>query len=100
MSGPSGNGSSAISKPKVQAQKPASASPETSDLSYWEPRLVCSLCLSHLSEMTEQYMRSPPFLAWLRWSIQLENNCSRWVSRCYGALTPGPAVPPPTPIDH
>jgi hypothetical protein len=74
--------------------------PSGNDLTYWDPRLLCSLCLSQLSEMTEQCLRSPLFLAWLRWSIQLENAGSRWLSRCYGALTPAPRRSTPTPIDH
>ncbi len=93
MSSPSGNGSSATSKPKPRAVPAPSPPINREEIAFWDPKTLCGLLLSQVSELTEQYMRSPPFLIWLRCSIQLENLCSRGFARVQSIQTTVPAVP-------
>ncbi len=93
MSSPSGNGSAATAKSKPRAVPAASPPPSREEIANWDPKTLCGLLLSQVSELTEQYMRSPPFLIWLRCSIQLDNLWSRWVARVQSIQTPVPAVP-------
>jgi hypothetical protein len=74
----------------------ASPKPNREEIAFWDPKTLCGLLLSQVSELTEQSMRSPPFLMWLRCSIQLENYCARWVNRLQSLQTPVAAVPTAT----
>ena len=97
MSSPSGhgngNGSSATPKPKPRAVPAPTPPHNREEIAFWDPKTLCGLVLSQVSELTEQYMRSPPFLIWLRCSVQFENLYSRWVARVQTIQTPVPAVP-------
>ena len=55
---------------------------------YWDPKTLFGLLLSQISDFTEQYMRSPLFLLWLRYSIQLENLFSHWFARLQSIQPP------------
>jgi len=88
-----GNGSSATPKQKPHAVPAASPPHNREEIKYWDPKTLCGLLLSQVSELTEQYMRSPPFLIWLRYSVQLENLCSRWIARVQSIQTSVPVVP-------
>ena len=48
------------------------------EVQYWQPKIWREQCLSQLSELLEQYMRSPAFMTWLTCSIAIENARSRW----------------------
>ena len=82
-----GNGASAKPKSTEPAERPASRAPTRDDADYWNVRTWRELWLSQLSELSEQYMRSPAFLTWLRCTIVLENTRLRWLAQ----LSPGPA---------
>lgn len=93
MSSPSGNGSATTPKPKPRVVSAAGSAHQREELTFWDPKTLCGLVLSQVSELTEQYMRSPAFLLWLRYSVQFENLCSRWIARAQSIQTPASAVP-------
>jgi hypothetical protein len=88
MSNPSGGNGTPVKLKSTQAtDHPASRAPNRDDVDHWNPRTWRELWLSQLSELAEQFMRSPAFLLGLRCTIVLENARTRWLAQ----LSPSPA---------
>jgi hypothetical protein len=60
--------------------------PSREDVAHWNARTWREHWLSQLSELLEQYMRSPTFLTWLRCSLAFENTRTRWLAQLQSPL--------------